>query len=208
MESMRSALWRAGVVLCCLALHSQVIEFESNGLRYKTLTRNSFTVMFAPLTSHVKEYSIIQVALSNGSKVSWTVRPEEFRYLHEDGTITPGAPALTVVESLLQHSSRHDVIKLVATYEASIYGNSRLESTNGYEERRRSALAEVSSARIKAAAAASAIAFVTTKLAPGQSTDGAVFFPNHGHPIGPGHLLLHAAGEDFDLPCDGEPGGK
>jgi hypothetical protein len=38
------------------------------------------------------------------------------------------------------------------------------------------ALAEFTSTRIKAAAAASAIALVQTKLAPGQSTDGAVFY--------------------------------
>jgi hypothetical protein len=45
-----------------------------------------------------------------------------------------------------------------------------MRSTNGYESRRQQYLAEVASTKIKAAAAASAIALVQTKLAAGQST--------------------------------------
>src|SRR5581483_8757905 len=97
-----------------------------------------------------------------------------------------------VVDSLLDKASRGDVIKLVSAYEAAIYGNTRLRTSNGYEARRRDALAEVSSAKLKAAAAASAIALVNTKLAPGESTDGAVFFPNAGKTLGPGKLFVHA----------------
>ena len=37
---------------------------------------------------------------------------------------------------------------------------------------------------MKAAAAASALALVQTKLTPGESTDGAVFFPTEGKPLG------------------------
>src|SRR5579863_8333942 len=156
--SSRPVRWLA--VLATLAVQAQVIEFESNGLHFKTLTRNGVTIMFAPLGSHVKEYSILQVAVSNGSQVSWTVKPEDFTYYRQDGVVTSGSPALAVVNSLIAKASRHDVIKLVSTYEAGIYGNSRLQSTNGYEVRRQNALAEVGSARLKAAAAASAIAFV------------------------------------------------
>jgi hypothetical protein len=187
-----------------VCLSAQVIEFESNGLRYKTLTKNSVTIMFAPLPSHVREYSIVQISVANGSKASWTVKPEDFTYQRDDGTIVEAAPALTVVNSLIEKATRHDVIKLVSTYEAGIYGNSRLQSTNGYEVRRRSALAEVASARLKAAAAASAIAFVKTKLNPGESTDGAVFFPNSGKALGPGKLRVHAAGENFEFKSEPE----
>jgi len=81
------------------------------------------------------------------------------------------------------------------------------QSTNGYEVRRQNALAEVSSAKLKAAAAASAIALVHTKLSTGQSTDGAVFFPNSGKPFGPGTLVVRAAGETFEFRSDGEAGG-
>ena len=44
-------------------------------------------------------------------------------------------------------------------------------------------------------AAASAIAFVVTKLQPGQSTDGAVFWATAGKPLGAGRLTVNAAGE-------------
>lgn len=188
----------------CLCLSAQVIEFEQNGLRYKTQTKSGVTIMFAPLPSHVREYSIVQVAVSNGSKISWTIKPEDFTYERNDGSVAEASPALTVVNSLIEKASRHDVIKLVSTYEAGIYGNSRLQSTNGYEVRRRNALAEVSSARLKAAAAASAIALVKTKLAPGDSTDGAVFFPNSGKTLGPGKLRVHAAGENFEFKSEPE----
>jgi hypothetical protein len=194
----------AVLVAVCFCLRAQVIEFEANGLRYKTLTKNSVTIMFAPLPSHVREYSIIQIAVSNGSKTSWTVKPEDLSYQREDGTVVEATPALTVVNELIEKASRQDVIKLVSTYEAGIYGNSRLQSTNGYEVRRRSALAEVASARLKAAAAASAIAFVKTKLGPGESTDGAVFFTNSGKPLGPGKLRVHAAGENFEFNSEPE----
>ena len=53
-------------------------------------------------------------------------------------------------------------------------------------------------------AAASAIAFVKTKLNPGESTDGAVFFPNSGKALGPGKLRVHAAGENFEFKSEPE----
>lgn len=199
---------RSLLVLVCAALPAQVIDFESNGLHYKTLTKNGLTIMFAPLQSHVREYSILQVAVSNGSPIPWTIRPEDFRYQKQDGEVTSASPALTVVNSLIQKASRHDVIKLVSTYEAGIYGNTKLQSTNGYEVRRQNALAEVGSARLKAAAAASAIALVLTRLSPGQSTDGAVFFTNNGKTLGPGKLTVHAAGEDFEFPNESDGAAK
>jgi len=186
-------------------LPAQIIDFESNGLHYKTLTKSGITVMFAYLPAHVKEYSIVQVSVSNGSPVSWTVKPEDFSYRKQDGDTAQALPALAVVNAFLSRASRHDVTKLVVTYENSLYGNIVMHSTNGYERRRESALAEGVSSRLKAAAAASAIALVSTKLSSGQSTDGAVFFLSGGKPFGPGALLVHTGGELFEFPTDGEP---
>lgn len=195
--------------LVCLAtlasLSAQIIDFESNGLHYRTLTKSGVTVMFAYLPSHLKQYSIMQVSISNGSPVSWVVKPEDFSYRRQDGTESQASSALAVVNSLLARASRHDVVKLVTTYEDGLYGNTRMQSTNGYELRRQSALGEGVSARLKAGAAASAIALVPTKLASGESTDGAVFLPNSGKPFGPGTLLVHTGGEMFEFPADGEP---
>lgn len=197
----RPLLWLG---LCSL-LQSQVIDFESNGLHYKTLTKSGITVMFAYLPSHVKDYSIMQVSVSNGSPVSWMVKPEDFSYRNADGTVSQASPALTVVNSLIAKASRHDVIKLVTTYENGLYGNIKMQTTNGYERRRESALADGMSARLKAGAAASAIALVATKLGSGESTDGAVFFSNGGKSFGPGTLVVHTGGELFEFPAEGEP---
>jgi hypothetical protein len=200
----RAAL--AVMVLAAFTARAQVIDFESGGLHYRTLTRGGFTIMFASLPSHVRTYAVMQVAISNGSPISWTVKPEDFSFYRPDGVVIQAAPATEVVDSLMTKASRGDVIHLVTAYENAIYGNTRLKSsTNGYEVRRQNALAEVSSAKLKAAAAASAIALVSTRLASGDSTDGAVFFPNNGKPLGAGKLIVHAAGEVFEFDADAMP---
>lgn len=177
---------------------AQVIEFESNGLKYQTLTKNGVTIMYATLPDHIREYSILQVAISNGSSISWSIKPEDFHFHRDDGVIIEPTSASGVITNLMEKATRGDVIKLVSTYEASIYGNTRMHSTNGYEARRRAAFAEEQSTKIKAAAAASAIALVPTKLKPGDSTDGAVFYPT-SKPLGTGHLVVNAAGEVFEF---------
>ncbi|HEY3744356.1 MAG TPA: hypothetical protein VGL53_31145 [Bryobacteraceae bacterium] len=176
---------------------AQVIEFESNGLTYQTLTRGELTIMYALLPTHIKNYAIIQVAIANGSPVSWTLRPEDFSYERADGEVIEGSPARNVVTKLMQSGGRSDVIKLVQTYEISIYGLSRYNSTNGYEQRRQAAFGSVASTKLKAAAAASAVAFTITKLGPGKSTDGAIFFEHSGKGLGPGRLIVKAGGELF-----------
>ena len=186
-------------------LQAQIIEFDSNGLHYKTLTKGGMTIMFAYLPSHLKEYSILQVSISNGSPIAWMVKPEDFSFRKQDGSLASASAALEIVNTFLGKASRHDVIKLVTTYEQSIYGNINMQTTNGYETRRQSALADGVSTRIKAGAAASAIALVPTKLLAGQSTDGAVFFPNGGKLMGPGTLIAHLGGETFEFPAEGEP---
>ncbi|MGB6941281.1 MAG: hypothetical protein WBE37_02640 [Bryobacteraceae bacterium] len=195
----------AALLAACATLSAQIIPFESNGLLYKTLTKGGVTVMFAYLPAHLKEYSIMQVSLANGSPISWMVKPEDFSYRQQDGTVWQAASALAVVNNLLAKAGRRDVIKLVTTYERGVYGNEHMQTTNGYEARRESALAEGVSTRLKAGAAASALALVATKLASGESTDGAIFFPSNGKLLGPGTLVVHTGGEIFEFPTDGEP---
>src|SRR3954471_7895824 len=178
--------------------HAQVIEFESNGLKYQTLTRSGVTVMWAPLPKVLHEYTIIQAAVSNGSGGPYVIRPEDFSYVRADGTTLRATPARTVVDMLSHKGSGTDVIKLVTAYEASVYGNAHFKSTNGYEQRRQAALA-MQSTRFKAAATASALAMVQTKLTPGESTDGAVFFQTDGKPLGAGHLIVRTNTDTFDF---------
>lgn len=184
-------------------LRGQAIEFESNGLKYQTLTRDGVTIMFAPLPAQVREYVVLQLAVSNGSPSARTIKAQDFRFVRNDGSIIVATPAHYVVQEFLDRGGRNDVIRLVGTYELSLYGLSRFQSTNGYEQRRQAALAEVSSSKLKAAAAASAIVFVTTKLAPGESTDGAVFFPTQGQPLGAGKLLATVGTVQFEFEVGG-----
>src|SRR5437588_9145366 len=194
----RAGLGLLGALFCGLA-YGQVIEFESGGLHYQTLTRRGVTVMFTHMPTHVREFSIIQVAVSNGSQAPYTIRPEDFRFVRLDGTAIQASPARQVVDVLLEKGSRTDVIHLVSTYESGLYGIQRMLSTNGYEQRRQAALAEVQSTKVKAAAAASAIALVQIKLTPGQSTDGAVFFPNEGKPLSGGRVVINTNTDTFEF---------
>jgi hypothetical protein len=70
---------------------------------------------------------------------------------------------------------------------------------NAYEARRQAALAEVNSTKLKAAAAASAIALVQIKLLPGESTDGAVFFAAEGKTFGAGKLIVRTNTDVFEF---------
>ena len=146
----------------------------------------------------MREYAIVQVAVSNGSEGPYIIRPEDFTFMRSDGAAVRATSARNVVTMLFQKGSGSDVIKLVTTYEASVYGNQRMRSTNGYEQRRQAALA-MGGAKVRAAATASALALVQTKLVPGESTDGAVFFSTEGKPLGPGHLVVRTNTDMFDF---------
>lgn len=177
------------------------VDFESRGMHYEALTRNGITVMFAPLPPRVKDYNIVQIAVTNGSPVSWTVKPGDFSFARQDGTTLTSVSADDVVGSLLQGASRNDVIKLQVLYEDSIYSLSNYRATNGYEQRREAAMAQFVNKSFAAAAAASAITMVPVKLKPGDSTDGAVFFENRSKEksLGIGRLIAHTCGEIFSF---------
>ena len=187
-----------GALLLGLA-PAQVITFETNGLHYQTLTRGGLTIMFAQLPILTKDYAVLQVAVSNGAKTSWNIKPDDFTFRPDSADpLKPEAPRI-VVSRFIDRGGRDDAIRLMTTYEAGLYGMSRIRNNNGFEQRRQQMLAELTSAKIKAAAAASAIAFVAAKLKPGESTDGAVFFATNGKPLPTGKLTVNAAGEFFEF---------
>jgi len=198
---MEPVLPRAAALLLgvCLSVPGQVIEFESNGLKYQTVTKGGVTLMVAHLPGHVREFTILQVAVSNGSRGPYTIRPEDFSYKKDDGTEMHAWPARDVVQLLREKGGRGDVIKLVAAYETALYGIPHMKVANAYEARRQAALAELNSTKLKAAAAASAIAFVQTRLLPGESTDGAVFFGAEGRGFGPGKLIVRTNTDVFEF---------
>ena len=169
---------------------AQIIEFLSNGLKYQVLTQRGLTLMYAPLPLTVRDFAVLQIAFSNGSEYNWLVRSTDFLYKTEDGRRIRAVSEDTVIHDLFRHAGRSEVVKLQNAYEKSLFANQLIRSNNGYEQRRRSALAFGGQRRIKAAAAASTIALVRTKLRAGDSTDGAVFFDNQGKLIGPGTLFV------------------
>ncbi len=175
------------------------IVFESHGLEYDALTKNGITVMFAQMPSRLKEFNIIQVTVTNGSLVSWTVKPADFNFVKADGAALNSVSADYVVAELIQRADRDDVIKLELLYENSISGLANYRPTNGYEKRREAAMAQFVNRGFKAAAEASAIAFVPTKIRPGDSTDGAIFFESRTKEkgLGSGRLVAHTCGETF-----------
>ena len=188
---------------CCLSLFvvyqwapAQVIEYTSNGMKYQTLTRSGVTVIFTHLPARIHEYTIIQAAVSNGSTAPYVIHPEDFSFVRNDGSVVNAVPARTVIDMLMQKGNGSDVVKLVTTYEASVYCNPHFKSTNGYEQRRQSALG-MNGAKLKAATAASAVALVTAKLVPGDTTDGAVFFASEGKPLIGGHLVVRTNTDTF-----------
>lgn len=186
-------------------LPGQIIEFESGGLRYQTQTKGGVTVMFAALPVVIREFSVLQVAISNGSNRVWTFKPQDFKYVAEGASIAEartGSVAGSVVEDFMKHGGREDVIKLVTAYENGLYGMTRPRSTSGYEQRRQSVMAELTSSRLKAAAAASAIILVPVRLKPGESTDGAVFFATQGRPFGAGKLIVEAGPSVYEFPTE------
>jgi hypothetical protein len=187
------------LVPAAILARGQVIEFESNGLKYQTLTRAGVTVMFATLPSNMKNFWIFQVAVSNGSRYNTTIDPEEFIFRREDGSTVKALPARQVVRRMLDKANRDDVIKMVNAYEIGLYGLQRIQSTNGYEQRRQTANGEFGGNKLKAAAAASAIALVKMKLNPAESTDGAIFYEIDKRSLGAGRLIVRVAGELFEF---------
>ncbi len=178
---------------------AQVLEFWSNGLKYQALTRLGLTVMHAPMPHAIRDFGVLQVAMNNGSKRIWRVKPTDFVFLPADGR--PPIRAVeerVVIADLFRHAGRSEVVKLQAAYEQALFGNQHIRSNNGYEQRRISALA-LGNRGVKAAAAASALTFVQEELSPGDSTDGAVFFPHNGQPLGPGKVVALINGQVFEF---------
>jgi hypothetical protein len=198
-------LWAAlPAVLLAAGAPAQVIEYESNGMKYQTATRKGLTVIVTHLPNHVAGFGMLQVSIANGSQVYWTIRPEQFSYVHPDGAANPAIPADAVVDLLLDKASHADVVKLVTSYESALYAIPNMRSANGYEQRRQNAMSYGMPTRLKAAATASAIALGQTRIQPGQSTDGAVFIAlgRDMKVLTGGRIVFHCEGETFEFNPD------
>jgi hypothetical protein len=200
---MRRIVATTALLVAAALMDAQVIEYEANGLKYQTLSRKGLTVIVTRMPNHVAGFGLFQVSISNGSDIYWTVQPEDFSYIKQDIPIT-AISAGQVVDVLLDKGTHADVVKLVTSYENSLYGIPHMRSTNGYEQRRQGAMSLGINARLKAAATASAIALAQSRLAPGQSTDGSIFIPltHEIKTLAGGHLVFRDNGETFEFNPD------
>src|ERR1017187_129764 len=121
---MEPVLSRAAALLLgvCLSIPGQVIEFESNGLKYQTITKGGVTLMVAHLPGHVRELSILHVADSNGAPRPYTVRPQDFSYKKDKGPELHAWPPRYALRRLRENGGRGDVIKRVCACETKLYG--------------------------------------------------------------------------------------
>jgi hypothetical protein len=85
---------------------AQVIEFESGGLKYQTRSKDGLTVMFAPLPLQMREYAVLQVAVSNGTASACMIRPEDFTFRGRERGLIHAASANSVVSGLLRRAGR------------------------------------------------------------------------------------------------------
>lgn len=203
LRRLRHWMLTSAALLVAGALSAQVIEYEANGLKYQTLSRKGLTVIMTRMPNHVAGFGLFQVSISNGSDMYWTVRPEDFSYVRTDVSAA-AISAGQVVNVLLDKGTHADVVKLVTSYENSLYGIPNMRSSNGYEQRRQGAMSIGINAKLKAAATASAIALAQTRLAPGASTDGSIFIPltHELKSLTGGHLTFQSNGERFDFNAD------
>src|ERR1035438_7391779 len=91
-----------GLLWLCQCTLAQVIEVQSNGLTYQTLTRSGVTVMFTHLPGNLHQFAIVQVAVSNGSQGPYVIRPEDFTFERADGQKIRAVPAHAGIEMLLR----------------------------------------------------------------------------------------------------------
>src|SRR3954471_9979265 len=89
----------AAITLLAVSAFAQVIEYESNGEKYQTLTRRGLTVIIAHLPVQVAGYGLIQISAANGSDIRWTLKPEDFEYVRA-GERTTALAAETVVNTM------------------------------------------------------------------------------------------------------------
>ena len=194
-----SVLFTILLLASAVSSFTQIIDFRSNGLNYQALTRGGLTMMYARMPLSVRDYGVIQLALSNGSKRIWKINTADLVYEPEGGSPPIRASKEgEVIYDLYRHAGRNEVIKLQEAYEKALFGNQEIRSNNGYEQRRLAAIA-FGPKGIKAAAAASAIAFVSGELESGDSTDGAVFFENAGQELPLGRLVAVVNGHVFEF---------
>ena len=152
------------------------------------MTKGGLTLMCAPMPVKTSRYALVHVAVSNGSEVTWQVNATDFAFEFDRGVLVRAESEESVIGDFFREAGRSELSKLQSAYEKALYNNQYIRPNNGYEKRRQSALA-IGPRGLKAASAAAALTFVSGKLSPGDSTDGALFFPTSGRQLNTGRIV-------------------
>ncbi len=170
-------------LLLCLAgvVSAQSIEFPYRGLDYSMTSKGGITVMVAPLSLSLLNYSAAHVWVTNGSKRTIRVEPQFFaaraRPLKQPAAGDYQAVSDNVVVGQVMNRARlGDILTLVRAYERNLYGFKNDDAINYYQARKQMALAEGGSRKLRAAAMVSAIVLPKTDVPPGEFREGTVFF--------------------------------
>ena len=201
MRWLRASQWAfcfSALAAASIPTAAQVIQFESNGMDYQVLTRNGLTLMCAAMPFKTNRYAVMHVAVSNGSRETWQIDASDFVFEYQDGTIVRAVSEARVVGDFFRTAGRSELLKLQTAYEKALYNNQYIRPNNSYEKRRLSALA-FGPKGLKASAAAAAITFVSGKVGPGDSSDGALFFPTAGRQLGQGRMIATVGPVSFEF---------
>ena len=137
-------------------------------------SREGVTVMIAPLERTILEYSTAQVWISNNSGRPLPIAPQWFAASLEGGASSAAVQDTVVLSDIRKHASGRDIEELVRAYESLLLGLPDEKAVGYYEQRKRAAMA--SGGKMRAAIMANVIILPETRLRPGETIDGTLFF--------------------------------
>ena len=108
---------------------AQVIQFRSSGLDYQALTKQGLTLMFARMPLTAGRYSVLQIALNNGSVHTWKVEATDFYFESADGMRVRAISEQTVVGDFFRNAGRSEMLELQTVYEKALYSNEHVPTT-------------------------------------------------------------------------------
>lgn len=141
-------------------------------------SRDGVTVMIAPLERTILEYSTAQVWISNNSPRALPIAPQGFTATVEGGASFTAAQDTVVLNDIRRHASGRDIEELVQAYESMLLGLPDEKAMGYYEQRKRAAMS--SGGKMRAAIMANVIILPETRLRPGETIDGTLFFRQPG----------------------------
>ncbi len=159
----------------------QAINVPYRGLDYSMISKGGLTVMVAPMSLSILNYSAAHVWVTNGSGRPVHLEPQSF--VARTRSARQAQPAefaalsdAIVVKQVMDRAKFNDIMALVRAYEQNLYGFRNPDAINYYEVRKQVAAASGGSRKLRAAATVSAIILPRSDIPPGEFREGTIFF--------------------------------